>query len=193
MSGTTYNPGDTSAHTYVVRAVKGTCTADSTGVAGTDANNQPGVPVITAVADVSPCALSGITVAYTAGSGATSHNLLKDGSLVITGYTSGATYNPGDTNSHTYIIQAVKGTCTTNSTGVAGTDASGTPAAPASPYFTNVSCKSLTVNWVVVPGATGYNLYRKTGACGTGTKINTSAITGTSFNDAGRMSNQTYS
>jgi len=32
-----------------------------------------------------------------------SHNLLKDGSVVVAGYASGALYNPGDTNSHTYV------------------------------------------------------------------------------------------
>ena len=67
----------------------------------------PGAPTITAVTDVSACAASGITVTYTAGSPAgTSYNLLKDGTVVVTGYTSGATYVPGDTSSHTYIVQS---------------------------------------------------------------------------------------
>ena len=131
-SGATYVPGDTiQPHLRRAGRQRAACTTDSTGVAGTDANNTPGAPTITAVTDVSACAASGITVTYTAGSPAgTSYNLLKDGTVVVTGYTSGATYIPGDTSSHTYIVRAVSGSCTTDSTGVAGTDANGGPGAP---------------------------------------------------------------
>ncbi len=39
--------------------------------------------------------------------GAASYNLLKDGSVAVTGYTSGTLYVPGDTASHNYAIRAV--------------------------------------------------------------------------------------
>jgi hypothetical protein len=35
-SGDLYNPGDTASHTYVVRAVNGSCVTDSTGMSGAD-------------------------------------------------------------------------------------------------------------------------------------------------------------
>ena len=35
-SGTTYVPGDTASHGYIVQAVNGTCTTSSTAVTGTD-------------------------------------------------------------------------------------------------------------------------------------------------------------
>jgi hypothetical protein len=44
-----YDPGDTSSHSYVIRAVNGndTCYTDSTAVAFTDANNTPATPAPT--------------------------------------------------------------------------------------------------------------------------------------------------
>ena len=122
-SGATYVPGDTGSHTYNVQAVDTCGATSSAGVAGTDANGGPGAPTITGIKDVSPCAATGVKVNYAAGSGATSHNLLKDGAVVVTYYNSGTVYIPGDTLSHTYIVQAVSGACTTNSAGMPGTDA----------------------------------------------------------------------
>ncbi|MGA9751675.1 MAG: fibronectin type III domain-containing protein [Acidobacteriota bacterium] len=121
----------------------------------------PGAPLITSITDNDACAQSGIAVSYTAGSGATSHNLLKDGTVVLTGYSSGATYNPGDAVSHAYVVQAVNGACTTNSTGSSFADASGAPAAPAAPTVTDLDACALTgvqVSWGAVSGATGYDL-----------------------------------
>jgi|GEM_PF-556813 len=136
-SGATYAPGDNISHTYVVRAINGSCTTDSTGVVGADGNSTPGAPAITAVTDIDPCVASGITVTYTGGMGASSHNLLKDGSVVVTGYTSGATYVPGDTSSHTYVVRAINGSCANDSSGAAGTDAASGYAA--TPVITSVS------------------------------------------------------
>ncbi|MCX7830881.1 MAG: hypothetical protein N2445_07475, partial [Acidobacteria bacterium] len=96
VSGSTYSPGNNNAYTYVIRAKKNACYTDSTGVSGTDVNDTPGQPVITSIVDVSACATSGIQVNYTAGSGATSHDLYRDGGLVVSNYVSGATYSPGD-------------------------------------------------------------------------------------------------
>ena len=166
-SGATYNPGDTSSHTYIVQAVNGTCTTNSAGVVGNDVNNSPGAPIITAVTDVNACAQSGIKVTYTVGSGATGHNLLKDGTLVVTGYTSGATYSPGDTSSHTYIVQALNTCGPTNSTGVAGTDADNLPAIPAAPSVADANActqSGVIVTWTAVSGSTGYDLRRDSNA-----------------------------
>ena len=75
-------------------------------MAGTDANNMPGTPVITAVNDVSACATSGVQIVYTPGSGADGHDLYKDGVTAQLNYVSGATYTPGDNASHTYMVRA---------------------------------------------------------------------------------------
>ena len=161
-SGATYNPGDTASHTYIVRAINGTCFFESSSQAGTDANNTPGAPTITAVSDVDACAQSGVQVVYTAGSGATSHNLYDNGSLAVTGYASGATYNPGDTASHTYIVRAINGTCFTNSASMAGTDVNGTPGVTTVTGTSDKdACASdgVVIVWNAVSGATGYDLY----------------------------------
>ena len=121
----------------------------------------PGAPAITDIADESGCAQSGIRVTYTAGSGATSHNLLKDDAVAVTGYSSGALYNPGDTASHAYKVQAVDGTCTTNSAAQNFTDANGSPAAPAAPSVIDLNACSQTgvqVTWHDVTGATAYDV-----------------------------------
>ncbi len=161
VSGATYNPGNTSSHNYVVRAINGldTCYADSSLTAGTDANDTPGAPTVTAVNDVSACAQSGVQVVYTAGSGATSHNLYDNGSLAVTGYASGATYDPGNTASHTYTVYAVSGTCTSSvSNSMAGTDASNTPVPTISGANSN-TCPATTVALTTENGMSSYQWY----------------------------------
>ena len=54
-----------------------------------------------------PSSLTTVTVSFTASTGATSYNLYEDGTKVVTGFTSGSTYTPGDSNSHTYTVTAV--------------------------------------------------------------------------------------
>ena len=143
-SGALYNPGGTSSYTYVVRAVNGTCTTDSPGSGFADANGTPGAPSIGSITDESACAQSGIRVNYTGGSGAASHNLLRNGTVVVTGYASGALYNPGGTSSYTYVVRAVNGACTTDSPGSGFADANGTPGAPSITGITDNDIHSLT-------------------------------------------------
>jgi len=166
-SAAIYNPGDTSSHTYVVQGVKGTCTLNSTGSSFSDVNNTPGAPVITSITDNDAYIQNGIKVVYTAGSGATSYNLLKNGAVVVTGCTSNTTYNPGDSASHYYVIRAVHGTCTTDSGAMYATDAAGGgyPPPEAAPGDTSSNAQSwagdkTTQSWPPVPGAASYTLYR---------------------------------
>ncbi len=187
-SGATYNPGDTSSHTYVVRAINGTCTTDSAGSAFADANNTPGAPAITGIVDLDPCAATGIQVSYTAGSGATSHNLLKDGSVVVTGYASGATYVPGGTSSHTYVVQAVNGSCTHNSSGSSFSDANNTPGAPVITGITDIATcvqSGIQVNYTAGSGATSHNLLKD------GSLAVTGYVSGAAYNP-GDVSSHTY-
>ncbi len=123
INGTTY--------TYTVLYRNGCgLTATTAGASAAD-DVAPGAPVITTIADANACAQSGVQVNYTAGGGATRHDLYRDGVLAVTNYATGATYNPGDTASHTYVVRALSGACGTNSAGSAFADANGTPGAPA--------------------------------------------------------------
>ncbi|NMC00065.1 MAG: hypothetical protein GYA35_07275, partial [Thermoanaerobaculaceae bacterium] len=128
-----------------------------------DANNTPGAPTITAVNDVDACAQSGVQIVYTAGSGATSHDLYRDGSLAVTGYVSGATYNPGDTASHNYVVRAINGTCYTNSNTMAGDDANGTPSQPSITSIVDndqYAHTGITITYTAGSPATQHDLYR---------------------------------
>ena len=88
------------------------------------------------------------------------------GSKVVTGYTSGALYNPGDTASHTYVVRAVNGTCHTDSAGSAFTDANLLPGVPVIGTVTVTGPDKLAVSWTAgSPAGATYNIYRSTGAC----------------------------
>lgn len=127
VSGAVYNPGDMAQHSYTIRAVKANgCTADSGPMTGADAAAVPGAPANVAASDANVCAQDGIQVTFTAGSGATSHNLLQDGIVVVTGYASGTVYNPGDSVTHSYQVRAVNGACVTDSAASGIADASAT-------------------------------------------------------------------
>ena len=107
VAGTTYY--------YEVRAVNECGTSGDSNCANAARLTVPGAPSITGITDESACAQSGIRVAYTGGSGATSHDLYRDGALAVSGYISNALYNPGDTASHGYVVRAVNACGTTDS------------------------------------------------------------------------------
>jgi N-acetylneuraminic acid mutarotase len=154
ISDKTYNPGDTASHTYVVRAVDGGCIADSTGLAGTDANNTP---VITTITDVSACGQTGIQVSYTSTSG--TNSLVRDGIVVAAGYVSGAIYNPGDMASYSYLVRSTTGSCDSNPQDFA--DADNSPTADTITSVTDVSAcaqSGVKVNYASGTGAT-HDLY----------------------------------
>ncbi|MBN2383458.1 hypothetical protein JXQ70_11295, partial [bacterium] len=156
----TYVPGDTSSHSYVVRAINGSCYADSTAVIGTDVNDGvTTVPVITSIVDHDPLIQDGIYINFSAGSPATSHNLYRDSSLVVTGYVSGSLYDPGDTNSHGYVVWAINGVCSADSTAVLGTDEA-LQVVP--PEITPIDWSEKdTITWSEeVTATSGYVLYR---------------------------------
>ncbi len=159
----TYNPGNTSAHTYAIRAKNATCTsAFSVTTSGTDANSGVAAPAAPTVADADPCAQSGVTITWSAVTGATGYDLQVDAGTITTGVTSPYTYNPGNTSAHTYAIRAKNATCTSAfSVTTSGTDAAGGLAAPPAPTVTDIDpCaqSGVTVSWSTVTGATGYDL-----------------------------------
>jgi outer membrane protein assembly factor BamB len=68
--------------------------------------------------------LTGVQISWGAVSGATSYDLLVDGSATVLGVTSPYTYSPGDSASHTYAVRAVNGCGNGSWSGVtSGTDA----------------------------------------------------------------------
>ena len=160
-----YTPGNSSSHNYQVRAKYPSCTsAWSTGTAGSDANNTPGAPAITGIADINPALMNGIRIYYNAGAGAASHDLFKDGLPAVTGYVSGATYLPGNTSAHSYVVRAVNGACYADSAPMIGTDAAGGPPGEAAPGDTSSDAQTwsskTTMGWPAVSGATYYTVYR---------------------------------
>ena len=94
-----------------------------------------------------------------------------------------------------YWVKAINATCgnSPNSACASGTRLKA-PTAPRAPAFTNIACATLTVSWAAVSGAASYDVYRKTGICGTGAvKINTSPVAGISFSDSGLTASTKYS
>jgi hypothetical protein len=167
-SPATYEPGDGASHTYQIRSRSAVCTSNwSDGVACSDINDKPGMPVITSVVDIDPGLPTGIQVNYTAGTGATRHDLYRDGALVQTSYTSGATYVPGDSGVHSYRVRAWKDICNTYSSSVQGTDLPQVPPPEIAPGDTSLTAQSwpdkTTHTWPSNTSCSlGYLLYRGT-------------------------------
>lgn len=158
--------------TYTVKYTAGACASnysDGKPVIITGGCTPPSAPVINSITDVDACALSGIQVNYTSGTPATRHDLYRDGSLVASSYVSGATYTPGDTSSHSYVVRAVNidDTCYTDSNSMSGTDANNSVAAPSAPGVADVDpcvLSGVSITWGSVSGATGYDLQVDGGA-----------------------------
>jgi len=73
VSGALYNPGDTFSHNYVIRAINGTCYANSAIVAGTDEAQSGDAP-----AEVTPLNWTNKTTIYWATEAvSTSYNLYR--------------------------------------------------------------------------------------------------------------------
>ena len=116
----------------------------------------PGAPAILSIVDADACAQSGVLVNYTPGSGATSHDLLRDGAVVVSGYVSGAVHDPGDGASHDYVVRAVKTSCpSADSPASSYADGDSAPAIPAAGN-TGPVCEggSITLTASTIAGAT---------------------------------------
>jgi hypothetical protein len=81
--------------------------------------------------------------------------------MAVPGYVSGATYNPGDTASHSYVVRAYFSICYTDSSPQAGADVNESPGAPTITSITDVDACALSgvrITWGAVPNATYYDL-----------------------------------
>jgi beta-lactamase superfamily II metal-dependent hydrolase len=139
------------------------CQASDGGAACT----PPAVPGSPTVTDINTCVQSGVQISWTIVSGATGYDLHVDSSTTIADVTTPYTYNPGDTNSHTYQIRSKNGpTCTSAwSTGVSGVDIQGvdcTPActAPAAEVIETVNADKSGFKWTNIAGADDYRVVR---------------------------------
>ncbi len=121
----------------------------------TGACMAPDAPAINLIVDNNACVQNGIMVYYTGGPGAASYNLIRDGASVVTGYTSGALYNPTDSASHTYAIRGVNTAGTTDSPTQAFVDAAGT-----TPTFTCTPGTCTDPTQVVLTTQQGWQNYQ---------------------------------
>jgi len=144
--------------------VRSPWTAEST--IGPEHDYTPSQPVITSIIDNDPASQTGITIYYTPGTQATSHNLYRDNVLIQSNFGSGSVFSSTDCNiSHNYMIRAENQYCINNSDPVSATDecdgAPGELALGATSGDALVfSTDKITASWPSYTGATGYRLYR---------------------------------
>ncbi len=194
-SDTTAQAGTT--YYYVVQAVNSCGTSSNSNCANAVRSSVPSAP--TNLTATGTC--NSINLSWSASTGATSYNILRTtnsncstglsqiGTSTTTSY-SDTTAQAGTT--YYYVVQAVNSCGTSSNSNCANAVRSSVPSQPSAPTYTNVSCTTLTVNWSAVSGATNYDLYRRTGACGTGSII-ASNLTNTTYNDSGLTQNTQYS
>ncbi|WEK55042.1 MAG: Ig-like domain-containing protein [Candidatus Cohnella colombiensis] len=68
----------------------------------------------------------------------------------------------------------------------------GAPTAPATPHVDGSTNDTVKLSWAIVARADSYNVFRSKTSNGTYTKVNTSAVTATSFDDTGLPANAGY-
>lgn len=142
-----------------------------------------------------------VTVSWTGGSGATSHNLIRtsgacpssSSQVTFTGVSSpysDTTAAAG--SSYCYVVQAANACGTANSASVTGTRLA-KPGAPAAPSL-SPGCTSMNLTWSAVAMATSYDVWRASGSgCAGPVKVNASPVAGTSYLDSGLPTGATFS
>ena len=151
------------------------------------------------------CSTSGNTrqpavrLEWTDSDGASSYDVFRDGSALITGLSTDVTTYLDSSNDvgtqHTYVIHAVNSQGTTLSNSVsANAPASICPTPPAAPVLSgNASCDTssnpkrpiVTLSWTAVPGATQYDVVRNDDIV--------ESTTNTSITDVGVAAGSSYS
>lgn len=119
----------------------------------------PGMPIITSITDNNPCLQNGIHINFTAAAGAVSYDLYRGGVSVVTGYASGALYNPGDSSSHTYVIRAVAGATHTDSVSSSFADAGGTVPPSVGDLHMSTNGTKLLITWALILPASQVDYY----------------------------------
>jgi len=148
----------TSGSTYYVDDIEvGNAAFVNKATTCTGVCKAPDAPTLNLITDNNACVQNGIRVYFDGSLGATSYNLLRDSSSVVTGYTSGTLYNPGDSASHTYAIRAVNSSGNTDTGTQAFVDAAGTivPTITCAPG----TCTGATVVLTTEQGYSNYQWY----------------------------------
>jgi len=159
MSPHTYDPGDTDPHDYQVRAWNGCGSSGwSSATQGTDAHaSDPGAPAIVVITDDDACG-TGVTITFTPGSGATSHDLWVDGAEAATGISSPCGYDPGIPGFNGYVIRANNALCHTDSPVSSFEDADNSPMPSIMGDMGNL-CPDETVSLATETGMSNYQWY----------------------------------
>lgn len=159
----TYVPGDSLPHVYEVRGLNADCVgAWSLGTTGTDVDDSMLAPTVT-VADIDPCAVTGVSITWAPVAKALSYELRVDGTTSVVNVTSPWTYVPGDSASHNYQVRGLNASCEGAwSANVAGIDANNTPTCAVGPSPISGAIDvpiGSTLTWAAVAGATSYDVY----------------------------------
>lgn len=150
-----YDPPDTFAHDYVIRAIIGNLYFDSAVEIFSDLNDVVVIPPeIIAIANEELCA--GIRVSYTAGVPALSHDLYDESGLLVVDYVSNSLFQPNDSDSHNYFIQALTIMCFDNSLPVSFSTEYFTP----EPTITGPTINTCPAESVTLATETGQNNYQ---------------------------------
>jgi len=157
-----YSPGNSGSHTFSVRAKNGNCAGSwSSNVSGADQALRPAAPAAPLVTDIDYCSLTGVQVSWNAVPDADSYALMVDGTTYITGVTSPHTFQPGNSNIHSYQVRALRSGCKGDfspSTNKADRMTLETPAPPAVTDIDPCAQSGVSVSWSAVPDATAYDL-----------------------------------
>ncbi len=101
--------GNTATYDYVDNFILAYYNYQNLATSCTGVCLGPEAPTLLSIIDESACSQDGIRIYYDGSWGATRYDLVRDSSVVVIGYTTGALYNPGDSLSHNYVIRAVNG------------------------------------------------------------------------------------
>jgi hypothetical protein len=170
---------------------------------GCGTTNAPGVTGSRLAAPSAPTSVSAttddcakVTVTFTDGTGAASHDVLRYDGACPSGaglVTFGSVTSPFEDAtavagaSYCYVVRARNGCGTTDASAVTGTRLG---AIPMSPVDLARSGNDLVLAWAVVPGAASYNVYRSTDpASGFGAPVASLPGSATGWTDAGEAGN----
>jgi len=160
---------------------------------GLDQAQTQGLPAPSGLA-VTATTSSSAALSWNAVSGASSYDIYRNGSRVNTTAVSGTSYTDTGLSagtSYSYTVAAVDsaGNIGSQSGPVTATTSGTAPRlpAPSGLAVTATTSSSAALSWNAVSGASSYDIYRN------GSRVNTTAVSGTSYTDTGLSAGTSYS